>query len=82
MLQVRIEGYAFNSFEKITEDVGQIPNYENVPIDLKYAGTVGMVYHSIIGPMGIHVNYYDDNENEWGVLLQIGYLLFNDHSLE
>jgi NTE family protein len=38
--------------------------------------------HSPIGPISLSVNYYDDRENQLGILLHVGYLLFNKHPLE
>lgn len=81
-LHFRLEGYAFNPFEEITGQIGDTPNIERNWINPSFAATSGIVYHSFIGPIGLHVNYYDDSQHEWGVLLHVGYLLFNDHSLE
>jgi NTE family protein len=30
----------------------------------------------------LSANYYDDDENQFGVLLHVGFLLFNKHSFE
>ena len=46
------------------------------------AGTAGMVYHSTVGPISLSFNYYDDPENQFGVLLHVGFLLFNKTSME
>ncbi|WP_420582524.1 patatin-like phospholipase family protein [Reichenbachiella sp.] len=81
-LQFRIEGYLFNQFEEITGQNGVVPIIERNWINPSFAASSGFVYHSFIGPVGLHVNYYDDSQHEWGVLLHVGYLLFNDHSLE
>ncbi|MDW3212343.1 MAG: patatin-like phospholipase family protein [Reichenbachiella sp.] len=81
-LQFRLEGYAFNPIEEITGESGEIPNFERKWLNPSFAATSGIVYHSFIGPIGLHVNYYDDYQHEWGVLLHVGYLLFNPHSLE
>jgi NTE family protein len=53
--------------------------------DLKmlfFTGTAGLVMHSPIGPISLSFNYYDDEENQLGVLLHVGFLMFNKHSLE
>lgn len=81
-LDFRLEGYAFKPFEEIHE--GQ--NQEALEIadftQLYFAATSGLVFHSPVGPIGLSVNYYNDMENEFGVLLHVGFLLFNKHSLE
>lgn len=81
-LQFRMEGFIFNSAEKLVGDPGDFVTISDVRADPYFAATTGVVYHSLIGPIGFHVNYYDDDQNQWGALLQIGYLLFKDHSLE
>lgn len=52
-------------------------------LDERYlaAGTA-LVYHSPVGPISGQVNYYDDDENSFGVLFHIGYLLFNKRPFE
>jgi NTE family protein len=41
-----------------------------------------LVLHSPIGPVSFSINYYDDDVNQLGVLLHVGFLLFNKHSVE
>lgn len=81
-VDVRLEGYLFKPFEYIQSNEDQ----DAVSIDnldaLYFSGTAGIVYHSPIGPVSLSMNYYDDDRNQFGVLLHIGYLLFNKHSLE
>jgi NTE family protein len=81
-LQVRIEGYGFNNFERLMGSSDQVPLVEKDYINVSYAATFGLVSQTLIGPVGLHLNYYDDDKMSWGLLLQLGYLLFNDHSLE
>lgn len=80
--QFRLEGFVFNAIENIVALPGDIPTYDRDWINPSYAASTGVVYHSLVGSVGFHVNYYDDPQHEWGALLHIGYLLFNDHSLE
>jgi NTE family protein len=78
----RLEGYLFKPFEYIRPD----ENQDAVTIDnlnsVFFCGTAGFVYHSPIGPVSLSVNYYDDERNQTGVLLHVGFLLFNEHSLD
>jgi NTE family protein len=50
--------------------------------DIYFAATAGLVLHSTVGPISLSLNYYDDDENQLGVLLHIGFLLYNKNSLE
>ena len=81
-LDFRLEGYLFKPLERLTENEGQEPSVSRDIDALFFAGTAGLVLHSPIGPISLSANYYDDAENQFGVLLHVGFLLFNDHSIE
>ncbi len=81
-LDFRLEGYLFKPFDYVVETVNQEASIRNSITQVFFAGTAGFVFHSAIGPVSLSMNYYDDPENRFGVLLHIGFLLFNNHSLE
>jgi len=78
----RLEGYVFKPFQSITEGSNQEANLEQNLSDIYFAATAGLVLHSSVGPISLSLNYYDDHENQLGVLLHVGFLLFNKTSLE
>lgn len=81
-LDFRLEGYAFKPLEHITESSNQnaIERAELTRVPLAASGSV--VLHSAVGPVALSVNYYDDAENKFGILLHVGFLLFKNHILE
>lgn len=81
-LDFRLEGYLFKPLETITKGFNQEADLKQSLSDLYFAATAGLVLHSTIGPISLSVNYYDDKENQLGVLLHVGFLLFNKTSLE
>jgi NTE family protein len=81
-LDVRLEAYLFKPFDYLQESPGQEAIITNDIKSLFFAGTAGFMYHAPIGPISLSLNYYDDKENQLGVLLHMGFLLFNKHSLE
>ena len=81
-LDVRLEGYLFKPFEFIQEGQNQEAYVDSELTQVFFAATAGLIYHSPVGPIGLNFNYYDDEENELGVLLHVGFLLFNKHSVE
>jgi NTE family protein len=81
-LEFRVEGYAFMPFDQIVQTSDQQASISKDSNKVFFAGTAGLVFHSLIGPLSLSVNYYDDDENEVGFLLHVGFLLFNKHSLE
>jgi NTE family protein len=81
-LDFRLEGYIFKPFDYLQPGNNQEATINN---DLKsafLAATAGFVIHAPIGPISLSLNYYDDDENDWGVLVHVGFLLFNRHSIE
>ncbi|HEX5170342.1 MAG TPA: patatin-like phospholipase family protein [Cyclobacteriaceae bacterium] len=81
-LDFRIEAYLFKPFDYLTQNEDQ-EVVENSELSQVYlAATAGLVHHSPIGPISLSVNYYDDKENQLGVLLHVGFLLYNKHTLE
>ncbi len=81
-LDFRLEGYLFKPFRHIQLNVNQKAFFDNDNSKLFFAGTAGFIYHSPLGPISLSTNYYDDDENRFGVLMHLGFLLFNKHSFE
>jgi NTE family protein len=81
-LDWRVEGYVFKPLDYLKESINQeteiIQDFKKVFL----TGTTGLVYHAPIGPVSLSLNYYDDDETRLGVLLHVGYLLFNKHSMD
>lgn len=84
-LEIRAEAYSFTPLYGILEGTPQTPIFDyvkNTTVETRMAGTVGLVYHTMLGPISLSLNYYDNPTNQWGVLFHIGYLLYNKRSLE
>ncbi len=79
--QIRLEGYAFLPIRKIMEK-DQIPYDGPLFSELSFAGTAALIFNSPIGPISANLNYYDDRQNEFGFVLSLGYLIFNNRSTE
>lgn len=80
-LDFRLEGYAFKAIEAIEQRNDQTAFYNDDLSKLYLAGTSSIVFHSPVGPVSLNVNYYDDPENQWSLLMHVGYLLFQPRSL-
>ncbi len=81
-LDFRLEGYLFKPYEQIVKGVNQEPSLSQDLTRIFFAGTAGLVLHTTVGPVSLCLNYYDDPENQFGVLLHVGFLLFNRTSIE
>ncbi|QSE98220.1 patatin-like phospholipase family protein [Fulvivirga lutea] len=80
-LDFRLEGYVFKPFERLNIESGRLGRSTEDLEQIYLAGTSGLVLKSPIGPISVSVNYYDDAENQWGALLHVGFLLYNNNSL-
>lgn len=80
--EVRVEGYFFKPLFELEEMEPQIPGRSSFNSEIYYAGTLNLLYHSPVGPVSLAFNYYDPTINHWGIMFHIGYLLFNNRSLE
>ncbi|HTJ47928.1 MAG TPA: patatin-like phospholipase family protein [Cyclobacteriaceae bacterium] len=81
-LDLRLEGYVFKPLEYIEQGELQRATKSVALNHIFVASTIGFVYHSPIGPVSLSANYYDDKENQFGILLHAGFLLFNKHALD
>jgi NTE family protein len=81
-IDFRLEGYLFKPFDYLRENNVQEAYVSRNLDTIFFSGTANFVYHSPVGPVSLGVNYYDDDENPVGVLLHVGFLLFNRHPLE
>ncbi|MBX2964825.1 MAG: patatin-like phospholipase family protein [Cyclobacteriaceae bacterium] len=81
-LDLRLESYVFKPLAYIQQGANQEAIKNGDLTTFFFAGTAGLVYHSPIGPLSLSANYYDDDENRFGVLFHVGFLLFNKHTLE
>lgn len=81
-LDWRVEGYLFKPIDYLQQGINQEAQTVNDLRIVYFAGSTGPVLHSPIGPVSLSLNYYDDPDNQLGVLLHVGFLLFNKHSFE
>ncbi|NQX92414.1 MAG: hypothetical protein HRT74_09905 [Flavobacteriales bacterium] len=75
-IDIRAEGYVFNPLGKLVTNPegGTMYDWEG---NQYYIASGSLVYHSPLGPVSFNVNYYDQKEKPWSVVLNFGYILFN-----
>jgi NTE family protein len=78
----RLEGYLMLPYKEFQKDGLQGVKYAGAFSKWRYAGTAGLVYHTPVGPVSFSYNLYDDNNKRNGVLLHLGYLIYNKRSIE
>lgn len=82
ILDFRLTGAVFKPWEVLRQGSQQEAILLRQDKTVFAAASAGPVYHSPLGPVSLSVNYYDDQRNRLGVLLHVGFLLFNRHSLD
>lgn len=81
-LDLRLEAYGFKPLAGISNGSDQQAKLDSDITKIYFAATAGLVAHTSVGPISISANYYDDKRRQLGVLVHIGFLLFNKTSLE
>ncbi|GAB1463546.1 patatin-like phospholipase family protein [Pedobacter sp.] len=79
---LRVESYVFLPYQEFKKINTQQVGFEDTFSKWHYAGTAGLVYQSPLGPISLSYNLYDEAKHRHGVLLHIGYLIYNKRSLE
>lgn len=81
-LDFRLEGYLFLPHKEFELNNFQDVDYAKAISKIRYAATAGLVYHTPVGPVSLSYNLYNDAIKRNGVLLHIGYLIYNKRSIE
>ncbi len=81
-LELRLEGYLFQPIKFINRNDDQTANFISGIKKQRLAATANLVYSSPVGPVSLSANYYDDPKKNFGILLHLGYLLYNKRALE
>jgi NTE family protein len=81
-LDLRLEGYVFLPYREFGKVGFQGVEYKTAFTKWHYAATAGVVYHTPLGPISLSYNLYDDPIKRNGVLLHLGYLIYNKRSTE
>lgn len=81
-IDFRLQAYIFQPHREL------LLNHTNEQVlgpafDKRYGiASVGLVYHSPIGPISASLNYYEQREEKLSFLFHFGYILFNKRALE
>jgi NTE family protein len=80
-LHLRIEAHLFQPYEEIGRDEFNRPfNYESFE-HRYFLGSAALVYHTPIGPASLSLNYYEKSGQNFFLLFNFGYTMFNKKAL-
>lgn len=78
----RLEGFLFLPYKEFIQTPNSGVKYADAFSKWRYAGTAGLVYQTPLGPISLSYNLYDDSMKRNGILLHLGYLIYNKRSIE
>lgn len=80
-IDLRFEGYIFLPYQSINNS-NNLAMYGKPFSERHYIGVASVVYNSPIGPVALSINYFDsDPLNSLSILFHIGFIIFNDKSI-
>lgn len=81
-LDLRFELYAFSPFKSISTDLNQNAIINNGLESPSFQGMAAFIYATPVGPLSLRLNYIENNNGQFGLMLSFGYLIFNRKSHE
>ncbi|NVN95179.1 MAG: patatin-like phospholipase family protein [Bacteroidetes bacterium] len=76
-IDLRIEAYLFQPYEEMIQNSNLTASF-NEKFQKRYMmGSSTIVFHSPIGPASLSFNYYQNMEQPFSLIFNLGYILFN-----
>jgi NTE family protein len=80
-LEWRSELYAHANYDQLA-DLDQVAELRRGLSRPYLTGSTGLLFTTPVGPLAVHVVYYDDSHHRFAVYGHLGYILFRSRSLE
>jgi NTE family protein len=80
-IDIRLEGYVFQPYREIEANPLLAANKGDPFAKRYFILSAASIYHSMVGPVSLSVNYYDKRENPFSILFHVGYIIFNKKAL-
>lgn len=81
-LDWRTEAHYYQPYQRILSDENLNAYYESKLSTKFVVISTSMIYDTRIGPLSLHLNYYDGSSDPWSLVFTFGYVIFNRMSLE
>lgn len=81
-IELRAEGYIFQPYQSLIKTEDLKTEYGNPFAFQHYIGTGAIVCNTILGPVSLSVNYYDQVKDPFSILFHFGYTIFNKRVLD
>jgi NTE family protein len=77
---IRAEGYLFQPYREIESDSLLRPVYKEPFRNRHFMGSLGLIYHSPIGPVSLSAHYFDKEDHPFYLIFNVGFLIFNQQA--
>jgi len=81
-LHLRAETYAFQPYRRIEKNADFLAYYGSRLPRPSYLLSGTLVYHTIVGPVSLSLNYYDKQEKDLYLIFNFGFILFNKKGVD
>jgi NTE family protein len=81
-LHFRAESYLFAPYRRIEERDNYLAGYGKAFPMPTYLLSGTLVYHSLVGPLSLSLNYYDKEDKNLYLIFNFGFILFNQKGLD
>jgi NTE family protein len=85
-LNLRAEFYFYMPFNKIIKE--EMPQDVYAPLYSErftyyyYMASTALIYNTRLGPLGLSINYLDDDSENWYFMFHLGFMMFNKKGLD
>ena len=76
-IELRASAYVFQPFSQELKSINFKTKIGPGLGQAKYLGTAGLVWKLPLGPVSLHVNYIEGENQPWGIFFNVGYILSN-----
>lgn len=81
-LDFRFELYAYSPFKRALQTTNQETLVESGLQSPSFIGMVALIYNTLPGPISLRLNFIEENNVQFGLMLSFGYLIFERKSHE
>lgn len=80
--QLRLEFFGFSPLQRPLELENQRVEKSDGIESIYFTGMAALIYNTILGPISLRFNYYEEDKARFGLMLSYGYIIFNQKSGE
>jgi NTE family protein len=81
-IDVRLEAYIFQPVLTILKTADDKAIYSKPFLTPRFSGMVAAVYNTVVGPVSIGLNYYDNYPTPFSFFFHFGYIIYNRKSID